>query len=172
MSHNTIPRGAPTRRMSTLSLEVDVELCGDDRREATAEQLESLTTLLNAAEGVSLAAAEAHPRTNLVRVCLTVEADDLHEAHDRACTLVHEHVSRVGLAPAILVAARPARTLPAGRMMGSRTGCMVRPLDASRSTITTANAESAAADEHVARPDHDADEGDQERSGYPANGCN
>ena len=116
MSHNTIPRGAVPRRTLTWSLEVEVELCGDDRYEATAEQLESLTALLNAAEGVSLGAAEANPRTGLVWVCLTVEAHDLDDAHDRACALVHDHVSRVGLAPAILVAARPARTRRAGRM--------------------------------------------------------
>jgi hypothetical protein len=116
MPHNTIPTGAVPGRTPAWSLEVEVELCGDDRYEATAEQLESLTLLLNAAEGVSLAAAEARPRTGLVRVSLTVEAHDVDDAHDRACALVHDHVSRVGLAPAILVAARPARTRPAGRM--------------------------------------------------------
>ena len=116
MSHNMIPSGAAPRRTPSWSLELDVELRGDDRGQATAEQLESLTALLNAAEGVSLAAAEARPRTNLVRVSLTVEAHDLHGAHDRACALVHDHVSRAGLAPAILVAAGPARTRRAGRM--------------------------------------------------------
>jgi len=84
--------------------------------EVTAEQLESLTALLKAAEGVTLAAAETHPRTNLVCVALTVEAGDLYEPHHRACALVHDHVGRAGLAPAILVAARPATTRRTGRM--------------------------------------------------------
>jgi hypothetical protein len=116
MSHSTIPAVAAPRRILAWALEVEVELCGPDRCEATAEQLELLTALLNAAEGVSLAAAEAHARTNLVCVSLTVDAHDLFEAHDRACALVHDHVSGVGLAPAILVAARPPRTRRAGRM--------------------------------------------------------
>jgi len=116
MSHKTMPSGAVPRRRLAWSLEVEMELCGENRREATAEQLGSLAALLNAAEGVSLAAAEANPRTGLVWVSLTVEAHDLNDAHDRACALVHDHVSRVGLAPAILVAARPARTRRAGRM--------------------------------------------------------
>lgn len=116
MSHNTIPSGATPRRMLAWSLEVAVELCGEDRCEAAAEQLESLTALLNAAEGVSQAAAETRPRTNLIRVSLTVKAHDLAEAHDRACALVRDQVGQAGLAPAILVAAGPARTPRAGRM--------------------------------------------------------
>lgn len=116
MSQNTIPSGAVPGRTLTWCLEVDVELRADPPREATAEQLEVLASLLNAAEGVSLAAAEARPRTNMVRVSLTVEAHDLHHAHDRACALVRQDVVRAGLAPAILVAARPARTPRTGRM--------------------------------------------------------
>jgi len=116
MPSNTIPGGSASRRTQSWSLELDLELRGDDRCEVTAEQLESLTALLSAAEGITLAAAEARSRTKLVRVSLTVEARDLYEAHDHACALVHDHVGRVGLAPAILVAARPAMTRRTGRM--------------------------------------------------------
>jgi hypothetical protein len=118
MSQNAIPSGAGPGRTLAWSLEVDVELRADPPRGATAEQLEALTALLNAAEGVSLVAAEAHPQTNVVRVSLTVGARDLDDAHARTCKLVHEHVRRVGLAPAILVAVRPARAPAIHRRMG------------------------------------------------------
>jgi D-serine deaminase-like pyridoxal phosphate-dependent protein len=118
MPKNTVPSGAAPGRTLAWSLEVDVELRADPPREATAEQVEALAALLNAAEGVSLAAVETHPLTNMVRVSLTVRAGHLDEAHDRACTLVRDHISRAGLAPAILVAARPARTPPASPRMG------------------------------------------------------
>lgn len=109
MSHSTILSDAVARRTQVWPLEVDVELCGDDRCEPTAEQLGSLAGMLNAAKGVSLAVVVARPRTRLVSVSLRVEAYDLYDAHDRACALVRDHVGRAGLAPAILVASRPAR---------------------------------------------------------------
>lgn len=118
MSQNTIPGDAAPRLAAVWSLELELELCPATRREATAEQLRSLARLLNEAEGVSVASAEAHSRANMVRVSLTVTADDAYDAHDRACALVHDRASRAGLSPAILVATRAAAKPATGRRMG------------------------------------------------------
>jgi hypothetical protein len=118
MTQNTTTDRAAPRRRPAWSLKMELELCGDPPRAASAEQVEALVALLDAAEDVSLAAAEANPRTRVVRVSLTVAAPDLGSAHDRACALVHDHLGRAGLAPAILVAVRPVRQPATHRRMG------------------------------------------------------
>lgn len=119
MSRNTISDAGASPRNFGWPLELDAELRAAERCKVTAEQLEALTVLLNEAAGVYLAMAEAHEHTNLVRVFLTVDAEDTHDAHDRVCPLVRDCVSRVGLGPAIVVAVRPAARKPAtGRRMG------------------------------------------------------
>jgi hypothetical protein len=100
-------------------LELDAELCASGGCRVTAEKLQALSALLNEVEGVSEVTAKARARTNLVRVFLTVDAEDPHDAHDRVCALVRECVSRAGLGPAILVATRPRAMKPVtGRRMG------------------------------------------------------
>ena len=118
MWQNTIPERAGPRLTVAWSLELELELCAAGRCEATDARLRSLTARLNDAEGVSLAQVEAHPRANLVRVSLTVEAPDPYAAHERACGLVRDRARGAGLGPAVLVAARAARRPAAGRRMG------------------------------------------------------
>jgi hypothetical protein len=115
MSRNTVSSGA-SRRTFAWPLELEVELCDANRCRVTGERLSWLAALLNGAEGVSLAAVETHGQANLVRVYVSVDAEDPYDAHDRACAAVHEHVSRAGLGPAILVASRPAARRVVGRM--------------------------------------------------------
>lgn len=117
-SRSTTSRAAPDGRMFPWPLELDAELCATDRCKVTDEQLRSLSALLNEADGVHLATAEAYEHINLVRVYLTVDAEDSYDAHDRVCALVHDCLNRVGLGPAILVAVRPGARHPAsGRRM-------------------------------------------------------
>jgi len=119
MSRNTISGGTASTRILGWPVELEVELGSGGRFALTADRLESLTTLLNAAEGVSLASAEAHSKADLVRVCLTVEAVDPYDAFDRVCVLVRDRVSHAGLGPAVLVGARAGTTRPAaGWRMG------------------------------------------------------
>jgi len=116
---NTISGDAIPTRILGWPVELEVELCAGGRFALTARRLESLTALLNAAEGVSLASAEAHPDADLVRVCLTVAAVNPYDAFDRVCALVRDGVSCAGLGPAVLVGARAGTTRPAaGRRMG------------------------------------------------------
>lgn len=112
MAWNTKWNRGASRRTCPWPLELEVELCAPGRCAATSGQLRSLAALLNEVDGVSLAAVEAYERVHLVRVRLTVHAGDPHDAHDLACTVVHDGVSRAGLGPAIVVATRTAATGP------------------------------------------------------------
>jgi len=119
MAWNTRSNRAASPSTYRWPLELEVELCAPGRCAATAEQLRSLAALLNEADGVSLAAAEAYEQVNLVRVRLIVHAGDQYDAHDRACAVVHDSLSRAGLGPAIVVASRTAATGPStDRRMG------------------------------------------------------
>jgi hypothetical protein len=118
MSWTEMP-SRPAPRAHPWPLELEVELCADEPCAATAEQLRLLTGLLDDTNGVSQATAGAHGTGSLVLVSLTVEAVDLHDAHDRACAAVHDGVRGAGLGAAILVAVRPgAKGSRSARRMG------------------------------------------------------
>lgn len=104
-----------TSRVFAWPLELELEFRA---ARPTAGRLWSLTALLNETEGISLAVADVHGQANHVRLYLTVDAHDLYDAQDRACTLVHDRVRRAGLGPVVLVAARPAGRAQTGRRMG------------------------------------------------------
>jgi hypothetical protein len=81
--------------------------------------MRALGALLNGADGVTGATADAHGQANLIRVRLTIDADGPHEALDHACGHVHRCVASAGLGKAVLVAARHlTATAATGRRMG------------------------------------------------------
>jgi hypothetical protein len=118
MTWSTISSGAASPRIRAWPLELELEVCAHARCELTAERLRALAALLNEADGTSLVSAEAHGPANLVRIRLTVDAHDRHDALGRASALVRDSASTAGLGPAVLVAARGATGPPSGHRMG------------------------------------------------------
>lgn len=98
-------------------IELDLETC-PSLHGVTDRHLRSLTVLLNEVHGVHDPTAEAHGPANLVRVRLTVDGYDADDVLDRVCGLVRGCADRVGVGPAILVAAhvRPPRPATVRRM--------------------------------------------------------
>jgi hypothetical protein len=118
MTRKTISSGAACPRIRAWPLELEVEVCPHARGGLTAARLRALIVLLNEAEGISLVRAEVHGPANLVRISLTVDAHDRHDALGRASALVRDRASTAGLGPVILVAARGATGTPTGHRMG------------------------------------------------------
>lgn len=119
MSLNRLSDRPGGQQTCTWPLELDLKVGAAAWCRVTDERLRSLTRLLNEVDGISQAAAAAREQTNLVRLRLVVDAGDLFDALDRACGLVRECASCLGLGPAILLAARQvAATSGTGRRMG------------------------------------------------------